>query len=152
DAAPERAPQGPETADDDRLEGEDELRRTARRVERGAQREERPRERRRGDGDRGRPRVHRTRTDADERGRVRVLRGRAHRAAELGALEEQLQAAENLDRGGQPDHTDQRDAQLVRDLPAVGGGGGGGGGGGADVGREDLEQEVLDDDRETERR
>ena len=77
DAAAQRSPQAPGAADHRRFESEDELQRTDIRIEIRSQSEEQAGKR---DGDkrnRGGDRVHKSRIDADELDRVRVLGCRA---------------------------------------------------------------------------
>ena len=98
DAAGERAPEAAEPADDHRLEAEDQPRRPDRRIEIGADGEEHA-----GDRDDRERQRHREREDVAvvEAHQLRdrlVVGGGAEGAAERGAVEQQLQAADHRDR------------------------------------------------------
>ena len=153
DSAGERGPQrGAQAADHDRLEGEDQVARPGVRGEARADREEHPADRGDRHGDRRRARVDGARVDADQLGGVRILSGRPHLAPGAGSREERLQAAVDHDRDAEGERADRRDRQLARDLPARRRDRSGLRAERAVVDREALIQQVLDHDRETERR
>ena len=115
----QRAPQRAEAADDDGLEGEDELGRSAGRVEARVDGQERAGQRRGADRDRGGPGVHRRGRHADQPGGVRILRGGPHLPAERGAAQQQLEPAEHGHRDRQHEQPEVRDGELVGDPPAA---------------------------------
>ena len=152
DPAQQRAPQRARAADDRGLEGEDELQRAGVGVEGRAHRQERAGNRHRRHGDRRRQRVDPSRVDADQADRVGILGGGADHAAELGVVEEELDAAEQRDRRRHGQRRELADGDVVGDRPTVVGEVADIGRERAGVGAELLEQQVVDDDRQAEGR
>ena len=148
DAARERAPHAAEAADDDRLEAEDQPGGPDRRVEIGAHGEKNA-----GDRDDRKRQRHGQREDVAivETHQLRhglIVRRRAEGAAERGAIEQELQAGDDGD--GDHELQQRQDAdpnalaeRKARDLDSAGLEP-------AAVGREQLQQPVLDDDGEAE--
>ena len=97
DAAGERAPQAAEAADDHGLEAEDQPRRPDRRIEIGADGEEHAGDRHHRERERHRQREDVAVVEAHELRDRRVVGGGAEGAAERGAVEQNLQAADDGD-------------------------------------------------------
>ncbi len=152
DSAGERAPKRSGSADHRGFEGEDELGRSGVRIEGRAHAEKGAGDRDRRQSDRGSDRVDAPRVDADEADRVGILRGRADRAPDLGAIEKGLDAAEQNDRDRHGQRGELADRDRVAERPAVVGEIADIGGERTGVGAEALEQEIVDDDREPEGR
>ncbi|MGA8659281.1 MAG: hypothetical protein WB586_24405 [Chthoniobacterales bacterium] len=75
------------------------------------------------DRDRGSPGVHRRSGHSDERRGFRVLGCRPHFPTESGALQGELQSAEEDDCDGENEHTEVRHGQLGGQAPTGGGDG-----------------------------
>ncbi len=151
DATAERSPRRAEPADDHSLECEDELRWSRRGIERGTDREKHTAKRRCRNSDRSGPGVDGSRVDADEFGCVRILCGGAHLTPRIGAGEEQLQSGEDHDRSGKDERAERGDGETTAHVHACRRQRSGTAQQRVHVGREHLEQDVLDDDRQAER-
>jgi hypothetical protein len=147
-AAGQRPPQAAEPAHDHRLEGVDEACRPDRRVDVGAHRHEQSGDAHDRQGERHGEGEDVAVVDAHEPRRLAVVGGGAEGAAQLRAVEQQLQRRDDRDRAGEHDQRQPADGELAADtqagrlqdpglqLAAVSG--------------EDLEQGILDDDRQPE--